>query len=84
MVPVTALLTDDGQSYYVNVETDPETHAMERLDVDVIAKNDDFAVIGKPADAPADQNPDHARISLRYGDVLVIAGGSMPESWLTG
>ena len=84
MVPVTALLTDDGQSYYVNVETDPETHAMERLDVDVIAKNDDFAVIGKPADAPADQNPDMPESPLSDGDVLVIAGGSMPEVMADG
>lgn len=84
MVPVTALLTDDGQSYYVNVETDPETHAMERLDVEVIAKNDDFAVIGKPADAPADQNPDMPESPLSDGDVLVIAGGSMPEGMVDG
>lgn len=79
MVPATALLTDDGETYYVNLETDPETHAMERLDVKVLAQNDDFAVIGKPADAPADQNPDMPESPLSDGDILVIAGGSMPE-----
>lgn len=79
MVPITALLTDDGENYYVNVETDPETHAAERLDVQVVAKNDDFAVVGKPADAPADQNPDMPESPLADGDTLVIAGGMMPE-----
>ena len=79
MVPATALLTDDGETYYVNLETDPETHAMERLDVKILALNDDFAVVGKPADAPADQNPDMPASPLSDGDILVIAGGSMPE-----
>lgn len=79
MVPMTALLTDDGETHYVNLETDPETHAMERLDVAVVAKNDDFAVVGKPADAPADQNADMPESPLSDGDVLVIAGGAMPE-----
>lgn len=79
MVPMTALLTDDGENYYVNVETDPDTHATKRLDVDVVAKNGDFAVVGKPADAPADQNADMPKSPLSDGDVLVIAGGSVAE-----
>ena len=75
MVPMTALLTDDGETYYVNLETDPETHATERLDVRVVAKNDDYAVVGKPAD----QNSDMPESPLSDSDVLVIAGGAMPE-----
>lgn len=82
MVPAMALLTDDGESYYVNVETDPETHASERVDVDVIAKNDDFAVIGKPSGAAADQNPDMPESPLSDGDVLVIAGGAGNEDMM--
>lgn len=77
MVPTTALLTDDGVSYYVNRQTDPETQEMERVDVEVLAKNDDFAVVGKPDDAASDQNPDMPASPLADGDVLVIAGGSM-------
>lgn len=79
MVPTTALLTDDGEHYYVNLESDPETHEMQRIDVQVVAKNDDFAVIGKPADAPADQNANIAASPLSDGDVLVIAGGASPD-----
>lgn len=49
MVPSMALMTDDGQNYYVMVQTDAETQASERRDVTIVTKNDDFAVIGKPA-----------------------------------
>ncbi len=84
MVPITALLTDDGQNYYVNLESDPETHAMERLDVRVVAQNDDCAVVGKPADAPTEQNADMPESPLSDSDVLVIAGGIMPEDEMTG
>ncbi len=68
MVPTTALLTDDGASYYVNRQTDPETQEMERVDVEVLAKNDDFAVVGKPDDAASDQNPDMPASPLADGD----------------
>lgn len=84
MVPATALLTDDGETYHVNLETDPETHETERLEVEVVAKNDDFAVIGKSADAPADQNHDMPESPLSDGDVLVIAGGNMSEDMMDG
>lgn len=84
MVPITALLTDDGQNYYVNLESDPETHAMKRLDVRVVAQNDDYAVVGKPADAPAEQNADMPESPLSDSDVLVIAGGMMPEDEMAG
>lgn len=36
-------------------------------------------MVGKPADAPADQNSDMPESPLSDSDVLVIAGGAMPE-----
>lgn len=44
-VPVSALMTDDGVSYYVYVMSDPETEAVERRDVSVPAQSDTTAVI---------------------------------------
>lgn len=76
MVPVTALQTDDGTSYYVNVETDPETHATERREVTVIAQNDSLAVVGKPADSAVDM----PESPLEDGEVLVISGGAGTEA----
>lgn len=75
MVPATALQSDDGTSYYVNVQTDAESGEVERRDVTVVAQNDDMAVIGRPADAAADSNPDMAASPLEDGETVVIAGG---------
>ena len=50
MVPTAALVTDDGSSYYVRRETNSETHEYEEVAVEVIAKNDNYAVVGRPAD----------------------------------
>lgn len=44
-VPVSALMTDDGVSYYVYAMSDPETEAVERRDVSVPAQSDTTAVI---------------------------------------
>lgn len=44
-VPVSALMTDDGVSYYVYVMSGPETEAVERRDVSVPAQSDTTAVI---------------------------------------
>lgn len=44
-VPVSALATDDGTSYYVYVVTDPETQATERRDVSVTAQSDTSAAV---------------------------------------
>ena len=38
MVPAMALMTDDGQNYYVMVQTDAETQSSERRDVTVVTK----------------------------------------------
>lgn len=79
MIPLSALLSDDGETYYVNVMTDPETEEMERVEVTVYAQNDDYAVVGKPKDAPADENPDLKEAPIADGDILVIAGGTMGD-----
>lgn len=87
MVPAMALMTDDGQNYYVMVQTDPETQETERRDVTVITRNDDLAVIGKPApegeepqgdpNAP-EPNADMAQSTVADGEVLLIgAPGDM-------
>ena len=83
MVSPMALLTDDGASYYVMVETDPETHAAERRDVEVAARNENFAVVGA-ADgaAPGDPNApnegsDLAPAPISDGDILIISGGAI-------
>ncbi|MDO4436609.1 MAG: efflux RND transporter periplasmic adaptor subunit [Coriobacteriaceae bacterium] len=78
MVPTAALMSDDGQSYYVDIEVDAESHETRRVDVTVYAQNDDFAVIGRMKDAPADSNPDMADAPIGGDDVLVVAGG-MPS-----
>lgn len=75
MVPTMALLTDDGETYYVNLETDETTHEFKRVDVTVFAQNDEQAVIGRPEDAPEGENADMETSPLSDGDVLVVAGG---------
>ena len=79
MVPSIALMSDDGEHYYVVVETDPETGAHERVDVQVVAQNDDFAVVGRPADAAADSNPDMASSPLTGDETLVISGADLGD-----
>ena len=59
MVSPAALRTDDGQSYYVIRETDPETHQGVRVNVDVIAENGISAAVAG---------------DLVEGDVLIISG----------
>ena len=51
MVPTQALLTDDGENYYVRVETDEETHDYKEVDVQVVAQDDNYAVVGRPDDS---------------------------------
>lgn len=87
MVPAMALMTDDGQNYYVMVQTDPETQEAERRDVTLVTKNDDFAVIGKPAPEGEEPqgdpntpgpNADMPQSAVSDGEVLLIgAPGDM-------
>ena len=79
MVPSIALMSDDGENYHVVVETDPETGAHERVDVQVVAQNDDFAVVGRPADAAADSNPDMVTSPLAGDETLVISGADLGD-----
>lgn len=51
MVPTQALLTDDGENYYVRVETDSETHDYKEVNVQVFAQDDNYAVVGRPDDS---------------------------------
>ena len=87
MVPTMALMTDDGQNYYVMVQTDAEAQTSERRDVTLVTKNDDFVVIGKPApegEEPqgdpnqADPNATLPEAAVNDGEVLLIgATGDM-------
>ena len=84
MVPTSALLTDDGESYYVNVVTDPDTMASELRDVTVVAKNDDYAVVGRPADAPEGENADMTEAPVADGDTLLVSGGPSADAATAG
>lgn len=75
MVPVSALQTDDGENYYVNVLPDPESNEPERRDVTVTVQNDDMAVVGKPQMANLDENTDIPTSPIADGELLLIAGG---------
>lgn len=78
MVPPMALMTDDGTSYYVMVETNPETHAAERRDVEVFAQNASTAVVGRVEGSEPETNAEGTEIPLsplEEGEVLVISGG---------
>lgn len=77
MVPTMALQTDDGANYYVLVETDPETHATERRDVQVVTQNADWAVVGSTGGANPNAGGDASLPAspLADGDTVVISGG---------
>ena len=64
MVPPMALMTDDGTSYYVMVETNPETHAAERRDVEVFAQNASTAVVGRVEGSEPETNAEGTEIPL--------------------
>ncbi|MBY4796848.1 efflux RND transporter periplasmic adaptor subunit [Collinsella sp. AGMB00827] len=72
MVPVTALQTDDGEHFHVNVQVDPEKHTYESREVTVVAKNEDMAVIGRPADVVSDM----PESPVADGEALIISGGT--------
>ena len=82
MVPTMALMTEDGEHYYVNVATDGEGKETRRVKVTVVTQNDNDAVVGKTQVKRDDQgneiNPDVPVTKLRDGDTLVMdTGGSM-------
>lgn len=82
MVPTMALMTEDGEHYYVNVATDGEGKETRRVKVTVVTQNDNDAVVGKTQVKRDDQgneiNPNVPVTKLRDGDTLVMdSGGGM-------
>ena len=80
MVPTMALMTEDGEHYYVNVATDGEGKETRRVKVTVVTQNDNEAVVGKTQDKSDDQgneiNPGVPTTKLRDGDTLVMDTGA--------
>ena len=80
MVPTMALMTDDGEHYYVNVATDDEGKQTRRVKVTVVTQNDNEAVVGKTQVKRDDQgneiNPNVPVTKLRDGDTLVMDTGT--------
>lgn len=80
MVPTMALMTEDGEHYYVNVATDDEGKQTRRVKVNVVTQNDNEAVVGKTQVKRDDQgneiNPDVPVTKLRDGDTIVTDTGT--------
>lgn len=80
MVPTMALMTEDGEHYYVNVATDGEGKKTRRVKVSIVTQNDNDAVVGKTQVKRDDQgneiNPDVPVTKLRDGDTLVMDSGA--------
>lgn len=80
MVPTMALMTEDGEHYYVNVATDGEGKETRRVKVTVVTQNDNDAVVGKTQVKRDDQgneiNPNVPVTKLRDGDTIVMDTGT--------
>ena len=80
MVPTMALMTEDGEHYYVNLATDNEGKETRRVKVTVVTQNDNDAVVGKTQVKRDDQgneiNPDAPVTKLRDGDTIVMDTGA--------
>lgn len=80
MVPTMALMTEDGEHYYVNLATDDEGKETRRVKVSVVTQNDNEAVVGKTQVKRDDQgneiNPDVPVTKLRDGDTIVMDTGA--------
>lgn len=80
MVPTMALMTEDGEHYYVNLATDSEGKKTRRVKVTVVTQNDNEAVVGKTQVKHDDQgneiNPDVPVTKLRDGDTIVTDTGT--------
>ena len=80
MVPTMALMTEDGEHYYVNVATDGEGKQTRRVKVTVVTQNDNDAVVGKTQVKRDDQgneiNPNVPVTKLRDGDTLIMDTGA--------
>lgn len=80
MVPTMALMTKDGEHYYVNLATDDEGKETRRVKVTIVTQNDNDAVVGKTQVKRDDQgneiNPDVPVTKLRDGDTIVVDTGA--------
>lgn len=80
MVPTMALMTEDGEHYYVNMATDDEGKQTRRVKVTIVTQNDNEAVVGKTQIKRDDQgneiNPGVPTTKLRDGDTLVMDTGA--------
>ncbi len=80
MVPTMALMTEDGEHYYVNLATDSEGKKTRRVKVTVVTQNDNEAVVGKTQVKRDDQgneiNSDVPVTKLRDGDTIVTDTGT--------
>ena len=80
MVPTMALMTEDGEHYYVNLATDDEGKETRRVKVTVVTQNDNDAVVGKTQVKRDDQgneiNPNVPVTKLRDGDTIVMDTGA--------
>lgn len=80
MVPTMALMTEDGEHYYVNVATNDEGKQTRRVKVTIVTQNDNEAVVGKTQVKHDDQgneiNPGVPVTKLRDGDTLVMDTGA--------
>lgn len=80
MVPTMALMTEDGERYYVNLATDSKGKKTRRVKVTVVTQNDNEAVVGKTQVKRDDQgneiNPDVPVTKLRDGDTIVTDTGT--------
>ena len=80
MVPTMALMTEDGENYYVNLATDDEGKETRRVKVTVVTQNDNEAVVGKTQVKRDEQgneiNPDVPVTKLRDGDTIVVDTGA--------
>lgn len=80
MVPTMALMTEDGEHYYVNVATDDEGKQTRRVKVTIVTQNDNEAVVGKTQVKRDDQgneiNPNVPVTKLRDGDTLAMDTGA--------
>lgn len=80
MVPTMALMTEDGENYYVNLATDNEGKETRRVNVNVVTQNDNEAVVGKTQikrDGQGNEvNPNVPVTKLRDRDTIVVDTGA--------
>lgn len=80
MVPTMALMTENGEHYYVNVATDGEGKEMRRVKVTIVTQNENDAVVGKTQvkrdDRGNEINADVPVTKLRDGDTLIVDTGA--------